>query len=48
MLLTYFITVDLVTIPRITAYVVVEGKVIKVERLNESQLRPHAVRLWRL
>ena len=50
-LLNYFVTVDLVTSPKITAllhhsaYVIVHGKVIKMEHLNESQLRAQAVRL---
>jgi len=46
MLLTYFVTVDLVTVtsPKLTAvschsaYVIEDGKVIKTERLNESKL----------
>ena len=50
-LLIYFVTVDLVTSPKITAmlhlsaYVIVHGKVIRMEHLNESQLRAQAVRL---
>jgi len=45
-LLSYFITVDLVTSPKITALLrnIVYGKVIKMERLTESQLRAQAVR----
>jgi len=41
MLLVYFVTVDLVTSPLITAllrriaYAIADGKVIKMERLNE-------------
>ena len=50
-LLNYFVTVDLVTSSKITlilrhnAYVIVHGKVIKMEHLNKSQLKAQAVRL---
>ena len=50
-LLNYFVTVDLVTSPKITAllhlsaYVIVHGKVIRMEHLNDSQLGAQAMRL---
>ena len=50
-LFNYFVTVDLVTSPKITAllhhsvYITVHGKVIKMEHLIKSQLRAQAVRL---
>ena len=46
---TNFVTVDLVASRRITAllhhsvYVIIDGKVIKMEQLNEPQLRAQAV-----
>jgi len=52
LLLNYFVTVDLVTSSKITAllqrsaYVIVDCKVIKMERLHESQVRAQAVRLF--
>ena len=51
MSVTYFVTVDSVTSPKITAllrhspYLIVDGEVIGMKRLNESQLRAQAVRL---
>jgi len=52
MLLTYFVTIHLVPTPRIAVllhhseFFVVDDKVIKMERLNESQLIAQAVRLF--
>ena len=52
MLLVYFVTVDLVTSPLITAllrriaYAIADGKVIKMERLNEYHLRAQSVRVF--
>jgi len=43
-----FITVTIIitALLRHSAYVIVDGKVIKMERLNESQLRVQAARLF--
>jgi len=51
LLITYFVTVDLVMSPKITAlrhsaYVVADSKVTEMKRLNESQLKAQAVRLF--
>ena len=38
--------ITIITALRHSAYVIVDGKVMKMERLNESQLRAQAVRMF--